>query len=247
MAENPLKIIIEFMISPIGIFLIALAVVGFLIYYILTHRQPSDEFEEQTLEQICLDNMEKELKLKGQKVKGSITRGLSYYGKIDQIAEKLGSFEVGVIDDKGNVDYAGKIQEKLFYIVKIKGIKLLELLGLQEKKILLVSKDSIQNFDTYNKKSIITIKENYDFDRIAGVWVNDNYGREMVENLAYRQAYENVLTTIPNHTRKQSYIELKQPRRVEYMTKKENVRSEGFNKYKKAEGTEESGEDLEED
>lgn len=230
--------------SPIGtIFLVGL--VGFGVYYLVTRylwKPKEDIYEIQTFQEAVIENLDEKFNVKGVSTKSALVQGFDFLGDVDKWLREKGQKPQLIWDEKRrtfirqNPKQKPKMIEFDLYVFRIWNTNLIfKLLGFGKKKYVIVDSQHMANIDT-SKPGFRqwNIKPNVMLYIWGGAFVTSKAGEDYVSDISVLRSHENTMTYLQEFTKKATYLEVAQARRMEGYERKKRVDSKAWERYKRA-------------
>lgn len=247
MAESIFQPFINFFGTPMGMFILIVAVVIFILYWYVSKKPQEDTFEIENFEDVLFTDVEEKFKLKGIRTKASLTQGFDFLGDVDTWIRERGKHQPLKYDSKIEQfieDPNQNPHEYDLYIFRIWNANFIfKKLGIGQKKYVVVDVDHVANLDTRTSHKKWNLKPAIQLMRWGNIFVSSEAGEEYLTDIAIKRSHENTLTFLMNYSRKIIYLEMKHSKTMDKYARQKEIDSEQYNKYKKAEGYEEDGEE----
>lgn len=239
--------------TPIGtIFLIGL--VGFGVYYLVTRyfwKKEDDIFQVQTFQECVLENLDEKFKLKGINCRSALVQGFDFLGDVDKWIREKGQKIEQVWDEKRKEFVRPKPTDKPkilkwdLYCFRIWNTNFLfKLLGIGKKRYVVVDSDHMANIDTQKVGfRQWNVKPQVMFYRWGGAFVTSKAGEEYISDISVLRSHENTMTYLQEFTKKATYLEVQQAKRMESYERKKKVDSKAWERYKRADEVDTDEED----
>lgn len=246
---GPLQPFVDILSTPLGMTLVIVAIIVLFIYWYTTKREEPDEFEIETFEEILSQDIDAKFKLKGVKTRASLVQGFDFLGEVDAWIKESGKRKPLVFDTKiGDYIDDPNQEEKPYdlYVFRIwNSNKIFKLLGFGQKKYVFVDNKHIANFDGSTGFKKWNLKPGIQVQRWGGMFVTSQAGEEYLTDISIKRSHENTLTFVMNYSRKIIYLELKHSKFMDKYARQKEIDRMGWEKYKRAEGVDEEGEETE--
>lgn len=247
MAESIFQPFINFLSTPLGMIILIVAVIVFVIYWYVSREPEEDTFEIETFEDVLMRDVDEKFKIKGVRTKASLTQGFDFLGDVDSWIRERGIHKPLKYDSKLGqfIEDEGKEEKEYdLYIFRIwNANKLFKLLGMGEKKYVIVELNHIANIDTKTGYKKWNLKPAIQLIRWGNIFVSSEAGEEYLTDIAIKRSHENTLTFLMNYSRKIIYLEMKHSKVMDRYARQKEIDRETWDKYKRAEGYEEEGEE----
>ena len=242
--------LIDILSTPLGMIMAVVGVIALFLYWYSSRREEPDAFEIETYEEILLKDVDAKFKLKGVRTKAVLTQGFDFLGDIDSWLKESGKHKPLVYDNQAG-DYVedpdAKDKKYDIYLFRIwNANKLYKMFGLGERKYILVDKDHIANFDSKTGFKKWNLKPGIQIIRWGGMFVTSEAGEEYLTDVAIKRSHENTLTFLMNYSRKIIYLEMRHSKIMDKYARQKEIDSRSYEKYKRAEGYDEEGEETDE-
>lgn len=239
---------VELAQTPLGtIVLIGLILVG--AYYVITRYmggKEEDKFEIETFEDVVLKDLDEKMKVRGVKTNCALVQGFDFMGHVDRWMREKGKHEKLIYDDKQGkfIEQADPKKREFkdydIYIFRIWNTNFLfKLLGLGNKKYVIVEKKHILNLDT--KKTNLhqwNLVSNIQMIRWGGVFISSSMSEDYISDISIKRSHENTMTFMMNYARKIIYLEMKHSQNIDKYAMKKKIDRKSWESYKKAEDIE---------
>lgn len=221
--------------------IIAIVVIVFIIWYLLSNREKEADFEIEDFKETVFLFHEKLLDSFGIDSDSRLMKGIEPIGEISKWYRFKGKQSDFRLDKEGKLT-AKKEDEKdvdlmLFRLGK-KGLWQ-RLMGDNPDYVVIdikgdEGKDMLKKKVKYNSENNTwSIDEGVSLTMWGGVFVDSQSAREWINDISFKKSQEEIMTYIQNYARKVSYIELSQAGTIERLIAKDNIKKSGYDSYKK--------------
>jgi hypothetical protein len=213
-----------FIFSPMGIAVI-LGIGLFLGWQFLGKNRKTETFKGTPLPDMVMSESKAILKTFGMRSGKKLFRGLYYIGDIQRFADQ----KINIKSEKAEIQ--GIMKTVYLFSVIQPGMmaKIMSWLGYGieiyaiDKAFCTIDVESGNYF----------LSENTLFSRLGGIWIMSNDGAEMVTGFAWKHGYEATLEDIVNYSKKVTYLDSTQPKKIEVIEKEADLESKKWNSFLK--------------
>ncbi len=240
--------IIDLLVSPIGLILIIVGVSVALIYWYITKKEVPDTFEIETYEDVLFRDIDDKFRLKGISTKAGLTQGFDLLGDVDSWVRERGKHRPLKYDERikefVSDDKVVPIEYDLYMFRIWNTNRLFKLLGLGNKKYVIVDKNHLANIDIKTGYKKWNLKPGIQLVRWGGMFVSSESGEEYLTDIAIKRSHENTLTFLMNYSRKIIYLEMQHSKMMDKYATKKAIDRKSWDSYKRAEGYDEDAEET---
>ena len=214
----------QFLFSPAG--LIAVLAVGAIVgWKILSKNKKGERFIGTPLPDMVMSESKAIIKAFGMKSGKKLFRGLYYIGDIQRFADQKMSI-------KSKNAETGPFMKTVYLFSVIQPGIMAKIMSWVGRGLEIYAIDKA--FCTIDVESgNYFLSENTLFSRLGGIWIMSNDGAELVTGFAWKFGYEATLEDIVNYSKKVTYLDSNQPKRVEILEKEADLESKKWNSFLK--------------
>lgn len=250
---DPIDFFIQMLTTfPFNVIIVG-AIIGYIIYYIVTNRTEEEEkFQVEDFRDSVYEYHDKLLNAFGIETDSYLVRGIELQGKIDKWYPLRQKMPKQKIDEK-----TGKIKEvkkKKFYTADAQDKSIKEKDALKKGSeidaiIFQIGTKSMFSFLTGSKPKFVLIERNaltYDANSkkwamdesvslipYAGIFIASEKTEKWINNISYMRSQEEVLTYAQNFARKTAWLELAHVKIMDYVLGKEDKKKAGWEGFRR--------------
>jgi len=249
---DPINFFLQMLTTfPINIIIIG-AIVAYIIYYIMSSRQPEEEkFKVEDFRESVFEFHEKLMEAFGIATESFLVRGIELQGKIAKwypLRQKMPKYKIDeknkkLTEDKGKKAFVLDDKDKKKTEKDASGDKEIDAIIFQ------IGTKSFWSFLTGSKPKFVLIERKalaYDADSkkwamdesvslmpYAGIFIASEKTEKWINNISYMRSQEEVLTYSQNFARKTAWLELAHVKLMDYALGKEDKKRAGWEGFRR--------------